>query len=281
MLDSNSLIHGPGKNKDILKTTPEDQSIAAQLLGGDPDDTLKAAKILLERIKPLFLDLNAACPAKKVLRKKSGAYLVHNPDQLGKIINKLSQNLELPITVKLRTGYYKSEPKESVAVAKICEQNGAAAIFVHGRTMKQGYSGTVDYQTIKMIKDAVNIPVFGSGDILSPTLAQRMFEQTNCDGILVARGAMGNPWIFKDIEHYLATGDVAALADWEKRKAVLLKHLAYMKELKETRPTNKMGIMRRVTIMYISSMRNAARLRAKITPAKTYEDLLKVIETLI
>jgi len=279
MVDANSLVHGPGKNRDILMTDPHDQPIAAQILGGDPDMTLKAAQELLTRINPLFLDLNAACPVRKVLKKKAGAHLIRDPELLFKIIDKLT-SLPLPITVKLRIGYGRIDLEEIVAIAKGCEERGAAALFVHGRTWKQGYSGVVNYEAIRAIKENVGVPVFGSGDILTPELAKEMFDQTSCDGILVARGAIGNPWIFKRISTYLGEGELELEVSLEQKKIVLKKHLAYMDKFKESRTSNKMGLMRKVALMYISSFPQASEVRQRITPCKSYQELLEVIKTI-
>ncbi|MBU0671493.1 MAG: tRNA-dihydrouridine synthase family protein, partial [Candidatus Margulisbacteria bacterium] len=206
MADVNSIIRAQGKNKDLFMLHPDDQPIAAQLLGADPDMMLEAAKRLLQDIKPAFLDINAACPVKKVLKKKAGAYLMSEPKGLYAIVEKLASNLDLPVTVKMRAGYLKVDLKKLSAMSKDLQKAGAAALFVHGRTQKQLYHGKVDYAAIKAVKDAVSIPVFGSGDVLSPELAKKMFDETGCDGVLVARGSMGKPWIFEQINEYLKTG---------------------------------------------------------------------------
>lgn len=278
MVDSNSLVHGQGKNKDILMTHPDDQPIAAQILGSDPDITLEAAKILLARINPVFLDVNAACPAKKVQRKKAGAYLVHDPEALYAIVEKLATNLDLPITVKMRVGYNKTNLNELAVIAKNCETSGAAALFVHGRTRKQLYRGQVDYQAIKAVKRSVSIPVFGSGDVLSPELAKKMIEETGCDGVLVARGAMGSPWIFNLIEKYLKTGQNHTEIPFSKKRKVLLKHLAYMEKYRQCRPTNKLGLMKKIAILYLKYLRDVSRVRSSVTQVKDYKELVGVIK---
>lgn len=280
MVDANSLVHGPGKNRDILKTDPADQPIAAQILGGDPEVTLEAAKVLLSRAKPLFLDLNAACPARKVLKKNAGAHLVRDPELLAAIIKKLAASLSLPVTVKLRAGFHKSDHEYIASVARKCEQSGAAAIFIHGRTQKQLYSGKVDYESIKRVKENVAVPVIGSGDILSPELAKEMFDQTGCDGILVARGAIGNPWIFERIESFLKSGRVLPAVNLAERKKVLKKHLQYMDKFKESRPTNKVGLMRRITIEYLKGLPAATEIRRRITPQKSLAGLLELVDSI-
>ena len=280
MVDANALTRAPGKNKDIFKTTPDDKPIAAQILCTEPEVTLAAAEKLLELTDPEFIDINAACPAKKVIKKKAGAHLIREPKILASIIKKLADNLSLPITVKLRIGYHTYNEEHIKEVAKMCEGAGASILFVHGRTWKHAYCGDVTYEGIAAVKQAVNIPVYGSGSVFSPELAKKMFDETACDGVLVARGAMGNPWIFKRIEEYLKTGEILPEPTSSERKEMCKKHITYMEKYKESRPTNKIGWMRRIAIYYIKSLPNAARLRHTVTGAKSYEELMDVVESL-
>jgi len=267
MLDANSIVFNRKVKPDIVKTVPEDRPIAAQLLGSEPDQLLEAAKRLISLTNPLFLDINAACPAKKVLRKKCGAHLVHKPKPLYKIIKKLSSSLSLPITVKLRIGYSSYDEKEFLSIVKDCERAGASTLFIHGRTMKQGYSGVVNYEAIRQAKASVAIPVFGSGDVLSPELAQKMFDRTHCDGVLVARGAQGNPWFFS-----------GRTPDFVERKEVLLKHLSYVEKYKEVREKAKIGFMKKITIWYLKALPNSVELRNRITACKSYGALVDFIK---
>jgi len=278
MADANMLTHAASKNRDIFKTTPEDQPIAAQILGSDPDVTLAAAEKLLELTKPQFLDINAACPAKKVVKKKAGAHLIREPKVLEAIIKKLTDNLSLPITVKLRIGYNTYNAAEIKEVAKMCQGGGAAMLFVHGRTWKHAYCGDVTYEGIRAIKEAVKIPVYGSGSVFSPELAKKMLDETGCDGVMVARGAMGNPWIFKSIEEYLKSGQLLPEPTPKERMKMCKRHLSYMEEYKESRQTNKIGWMRRIAIYYIKNLPGAAAMRHEVTSAKSYEELMGVVD---
>lgn len=276
MLDVNALIYGSGKNIEILKSHPADTPIAAQLLGSGTDRTVEAAHKLLEIVKPVFIDINAACPAKKVLKKKAGAYFLDQPKDLYQIISSLNEVIDLPITVKLRAGFNERNLPKLVEIAKNCQQSGAAALFVHGRTMKQAYKGQVDYEAIKAVKDNVSIPVFGSGNVFSPQKAQEMFVQTGCDGVLVARGAFGNPWIFKEIEKYLDSGTVVEKVPFEERRKVLKKHLAYVQEYKQKRPRGNIGFMRKIAMWYIRN----AEIRRSITQVKSYEEMIALVDSL-
>ena len=202
MIDANALKRNK-KSLEMLKTTAKDRPIAGQLVGSNPEIMLSSAKEMINHVDIKFLDINAACPVRKVIKKKAGAYLLKEPILLYKIIKKLSSNLNLPITVKLRIGYDRTDNKNIADIAASCEHNGASAIFVHGRTRTQGYSGPVDYSAIRSVKNAVSVPVFGSGNIFTPEQAKEMMEGTGCDGIIVARGSFGNPWIFKNILNYI------------------------------------------------------------------------------
>jgi tRNA-dihydrouridine synthase B len=278
MVDCNSLNYNAGKNRNFLQSDPQDRPIAAQLVGGDPDDMVRGAKKLLGLVDVSFIDINAACPVKKIVRKKAGAHLLREPRTLYKIVRKMAAALPLPVTVKLRSGYEGYDQKELVAIAKNCEKNGAAALFIHGRTKDQLYSGEINYKAIKAVKHGVNIPVFGSGDILSPELAKKMLTATDCDGIMVARGALGHPWIFREIEYYLRTAETLPAVDPKDKKKVLLGHLACIDKYKSIRLSNKVGLMRKVAIWYLRSFPHAAQLRDKMTRSQSVEEILYNIE---
>ncbi len=273
MVDANSLVHNNTKTLDLLKTTKQDNVIAAQLLGSEPDVMLKAAQKLISLVNISFLDINSACPAKKVTSKHAGAYLLNDVNTLCEIIKKLASSLPVPITIKIRTGYNKRNIVETVNLVKKCAKSGASAIFVHGRTRSQGYSGDIDYESIKAKKENVKIPVFGSGNILNPYMAHKMFEETGCDGILVARGALGNPWIFKQIECYLKTGKIPKAPAHSQKLKVLKKHLELINKYKQVSFPVKIGIMQKVAMWYLKGLPEAARIRQKICSAKTLNEL--------
>jgi tRNA-dihydrouridine synthase B len=282
MSDSNSMVYASRpKTDDIHQFHPQDLPVAAQLLGSDPDIMLQAAKKILainEHIS--FIDINAACPMKKVIKKKAGAYLINEPEKLYAIIDKLASSLSLPITVKLRTGYLEKDPERIVAIAQKCEQNGAKAIFVHGRTKEQCYTGAVDFQSIKAIKDNVKIPVFGSGNIFSAKQAREMIELTGCDGVLVARGAFGNPWIFAQIKNYLTNGILLPDPTLAEKLSMLVKHLQYVEKYKLLPVETKVGFSRKVAIWYLKKFKYAAVLRDRVSRAHSFEEFYNLIDEL-
>lgn len=281
MVDCNSITYGRKKTfHSILKTVEEDRPIAAQLLGRDPSKMLAGAEEIIAFAKPAFLDINAACPARKVVKKKAGAYLLKDESELCAILKKLSSALSIPVTVKLRTGYDQADPSKIAHLSKRCQDSGAAAIFVHGRTQAKGYSGPIDYASIKAIKKAVNIPVFGSGNIFSPELAKSMFDETGCDGILVARGALGNPWIFNEINEYITKGRIHPSPGIDIKKDVLKKHITAIEKLRDRGSKGNVGYMRKTVIWYLKGFTLAATIRAKVSLVNSYEKMLKLIEDL-
>jgi nifR3 family TIM-barrel protein len=279
MLDANSLIHNRIKSLNLLKSCKEDTPIAGQLLGADPQVMLEAANIFLSLTKITFLDINCACPVKKVIKKRAGAYLLEDKKTLSKIIKTLSSSLATPVTVKMRLGYSRKNLTEIIDTAKLCADSGAAALFIHARTKTQGYSGEVDYNFIKHIKENITVPVFGSGNILNVQLAQKMFSETGCDGILVARGALGRPWIFKNIDAYLRGKEISPIT-MRERKITLKKHLAYLQKYKAAKETIKMGFMRKVTLWYLKDFSESAKVRSLVCRVKDYSGLLALIDNL-
>lgn len=251
MLDAKITLCDHPASRRPLKTIEQDTPIAAQLVGSDPCVMLDAAEKLTTLLDIAFLDINSACPVKKIIKKGAGAALLQNTATLGKIIHALSSRLPIPVTVKLRTGFDKRDIKQCVNTAELCEANGASMIFIHGRTRSQGYSGIIDYESIKAVKDAVRIPVMGSGNVFAPLMAKKMLDETGCDGILVARGALGNPWLFRNIEHYLQKGERRTRPALGVRKKVLAKHLAYIEKYNEMTDSNKTGYMGKVKKWYL------------------------------
>jgi len=276
MLDANSLTHNRRQSFAILATNKDDSPIAGQILGAEGEIILDAAQRILSRVKLSFLDINCACPAKKVIKKKAGAHLLRDTPRLYSILKKVIPAVNVPVTIKIRIGYDAKDTHHITALAKHCEDLGVAAIAVHGRLAKQGYAGEVDYEHIKKIKEAVNIPVFGSGNVFSPVLAKKMLDETGCDGVLVARGALGNPWIFGQIEEYLKHSITPREIPIEEKKKALMKHLSYLQKYKDISRKGMVGFMRKIAMWYLKGMPKASRIRENIMRANSYEDIIKV-----
>lgn len=276
MIDASGLVHRHYKTLEILKTNSKDLPIAVQILGDEPVETLEAAYIVLENFNPMFIDLNFACPAKKVLKKNAGASLIKDPKRAGRIVKKLSDNLHLPITTKIRTGWNDNSGKEVLKLAKTVIDSGAKAIFVHGRSMSQGYSGKANYNAIALIKKNVTVPVIGSGDIFSYKSAKDMLDKTDCAGVLVARGSYGSPWLCRDIEDHLL-GKEVKYPTKIKIKNTAKKHIALFLEYKNRQNRHLIGPLRKITMWYTKGQQNASKLRNIISQANTYEDLVDII----
>ena len=203
MVNIRSLCANTKKTRRMLVTDPADRPLGIQLIGHQPEYIPKAIETLSNLgLKYDLLDFNAACPAKKLALGGAGAGMMRTPQQLEESIRLLVKYASVPVTVKIRTGW-DHRSVNAVAIARCCHDAGVHAIFVHGRTRDQGYRGGVDYETIREVKRSVGVPVIGSGDIWSAASAQRMIERTGCDGIAVARGALGNPWIFPELSAML------------------------------------------------------------------------------
>lgn len=278
MIDSKALLYDHPKNRNLRKTIKKDFPIAAQLLGADPSVMLDAAEKLTALVDISFLDINSACPVKKVIKKGAGAALLEDTARLSEIIKRLASRLRVPVTVKLRTGFNKRDVRECVRIAQICQANGASIVFIHGRTMSQRYLGDIDYESIKAVKEALDIPVFGSGNIFNPFMAKKMLDETGCDGILVARGALGNPWIFKNTERYLKNGEPPKNPSLAVKKKVLKDHLAYIEKYKDIAQASKIGFMGKVTMWYFKGYYNAARIRTRIRKVRSYKELINLID---
>ncbi|MCK5595089.1 tRNA-dihydrouridine synthase, partial [bacterium] len=279
MLDSKAIVYGNQKNRGLIKTIKKDSPISAQLLGADPSIMLDAAEQLISLVDISFLDINGACPVKKVTKKGAGAALLKDTALFGRIIKKLVSKLRIPITVKLRTGFDKRDIGECVRTAEECQENGASTVFIHGRTMSQRYSGDIDYESIKAVKKALKIPVFGSGNIFNPLMAKKMLDETGCDGILVARGALGNPWIFKDIESYLKNGETSKNPTPSTKKKILKAHLAYIEKYKDMGPANKIGFMGKIAMWYFKGHYNGTEIRSRISNITSYDELINLIDS--
>jgi len=283
MLDAHGITYGHKRTLKMLATNKNDSPLGVQILGSDPDRVLEAANIILANSKPQILDINCACPAKKVLKKKCGSYLLKNPKQVGKIIKKLTSNLSLPITVKVRAGYHKNDGSEGLKLAKIAQENGASAIFYHGRSMSQGYSGKVNYDSILKAKKGLKIPLFGSGDVLNPVLAKEMLDKTKCDGVLIARGALGTPWIFEQTEAYLKDPKCPpSQPSYEQVVGTAKKHLKSYKDWRqkqETRYNEKyvVGHVRKIAIWYSKGLPYSKRAREAISKSASFEDVMEVL----
>jgi tRNA-dihydrouridine synthase B len=276
MINCRSISHKSRKTKHMLSTAAKDKPLGVQILGCEEKYILKALDVL-KAYKFDILDFNAACPAKKVVRRGEGAALLKEPRKLNKLLKLVVKNSKIPVTVKMRLGWDK-DSVNARQVALCAQDAGVSGLFIHGRTKAQEYSGNVDYDTIAEVKKALSIPVLASGDVFSAELAKRMLSRTNCDGLVIARGSFGNPWIFKEIKEFLKTGKLLAEPSRAKIIKVMLEHLGASIAFYQER--NGVILFRKFFAWYTKGIRNIRPLREKCSRAKTRLEMETMINSL-
>ena len=277
MASSKGLSYGSKKSAELLEINEKERPTAVQLFGSEPETMAEAARMALE-YRPDAIDINFGCPVPKVAGNGGGSALMKDPELAGRIVKAVTSAVDIPVTVKVRAGW-DSEHINAVEFAKICEENGAAALTVHGRTRMQMFAPPVDLEIIRLVKEAVSIPVIGNGDVDSPEAAKRMYDETGCDLVMVGRGAMGNPWIFKRIAHYLETGELLPEPTAEERMSVLKKHVRLLCEYKGEYVG--MREARKHSSWYSKGMRGAAEFRRECGELTTPEDLERLIDKVL
>lgn len=269
MVSSKGLTMGDKKSGELLTLGEIENPAGVQIFGDNPEIMAQAAKMCI-KYHPNIIDINMGCPAPKIAMNGGGASLMKNPLLAGEIIKAVSEAVDIPVTVKIRKGW-DDENITAVELAKIAEKNGAAAITVHGRTRMQMYSGKVDYDIIAKVKKAVDIPVIANGDIVDEQSAAIMFEKTNCDAIMIGRGALGNPWIFRRINAYLNECRVLPDVSINEKMVVMLKHIQKIIEYKGE--YTAMREARHHAAYYTKGIRGGAALRKEISTFEHFEQL--------
>ncbi|MBR6694475.1 MAG: tRNA dihydrouridine synthase DusB [Clostridia bacterium] len=269
LISSKGISMGDRKSKSMMAVHENERPIAVQIFGSDPK-TMASAAIEAEKRAPDFIDINMGCPAPKVAGNGGGSALLKNPPLAEQIVKEVVSAVELPVTVKIRSGW-DADNINAVEIAKRCEAAGAAAIAVHGRTRAQMYAPPVNLDIIKAVKEAVSIPVIGNGDIETPADAAKMLEYTGCDFLMVGRGAMGSPWIFSQINAYLGNETVMPEPPLSYRLATMMRQVNLMMEYKD--PRNAILESRKHAAWYLKGIRGAAQLRKKCGEIESIADL--------
>ena len=269
MVSAKGIFYNNKNTEDLLRIDDRERPVSLQLFGSDPDIISEMAKKIEHRNFDI-LDINMGCPVPKVVNNGEGSALLKNIPLAAKIIEKTVKAIDKPVTVKFRKGFGADEV-QAIEMAKAAEAAGAAAMAVHGRTREQYYSGKADWEIIAKVKDTVSIPVIGNGDIFTPEDAKNMMEQTNCDGVMIGRGAQGNPWIFHQIKTYLETGMVPEKPPFSEVCRMILRHAKMQIEWKGEK--RGMREMRSHAAWYTAGYPHSASLRRAMNTVETYEQL--------
>ena len=274
MVSAKAIYYNNKNTEELLKVHPGELPASLQLFGSDPE-ILGAMAARIQDRPYSFIDLNMGCPVPKVVNNGEGSALMKNPKLVEKIFTSMVNSVQKPVTVKIRKGFDDAHVN-AVEIAKIAESCGVAAVAVHGRTREQYYSGKADWDIIRQVKEAVKIPVIGNGDVDSPQKAKQLLDETGCDGVMIGRGAQGNPWIFRETIHYLETGELMAKPTNEEKRILVRRHDEMEQECKVE--YTAVREMRRHLSWYTFGMPGSAKLRGTINQMETMEELLKTID---
>lgn len=273
MVSSKGMFYNDEKTKQLMNINDAERPVAVQIFGSDATIMSETAKKVSEEAN--IIDINMGCPAPKVTKNLDGSKLMLHPELVDEITKMVVKTSSVPVTIKIRKGW-DDEHVNAVEVARIAEKNGVSAITVHGRTREQFYTGKVDLDIIKKVKEAVNIPVIGNGDIVDGESAKKMFQETGCDAIMIGRGSNGNPWIFKEVIEYLKKGIELPKPTIEERKQMILRHLKMLVDYKGE--DTAIREMRKQIAWYIKGIENAATIRNEINQIEDLNELVGKIK---
>ena len=274
MVSDKAIMYGNKKTIDMLYMTDFERPISQQIFGTDVSSFVIAAKYICSNMHPDIIDINMGCPVPKVaLRAQAGSALLKSPSKIYDIVRAVVDAVDVPVTVKIRSGW-DSNHINAVEVAKVIEKAGASAICVHPRTRSQGYRGEADWSIIKAVKDNVNIPVIGNGDIKTPEDAKRMLDETGCDAIMIGRGVLGNPWLIEQTVAYL-NGDLVSQPNRLDRVDMCIKHLNYLSDVKDEKVA-RLEIRNHIG-WYFKGLPGANEIKNKVYQCDSIHDIMQVL----
>lgn len=272
LLSANAIARENNAVMNLAQTCKEEKPVVCQVFSNNNENMAKSAKILEKKFE--IIDINFGCPSDKILKQGSGGALLKRKNKIGEIVKEISSSIEIPLSVKIRSGF-DDKSINATEVAKICEKNGASVITIHGRTVKQGYSGKADWNLIKKVKESVSIPVIGNGDIFSGKDAKRMLEETGCDYVMIGRAAIGNPFIFKEINEYLKTGKIIKCTKEEK----IRDYLEYVELTKKFNIFSVKDAKLRAQ-EFTKGLSGSSKLRQRLNRIKSWEEIEKLMKSL-
>lgn len=276
MVSAEALVRKNERTLSLLRSVETDRPLGAQIVGCDPGAMGEAAA-MIEEMGFDLIDINCGCPVPKVTAPGGGSALLIEPEKTKAIFESVVKNIKnIPVTVKMRKGYTDPSGDEAVRIAKLAEDAGFAAVTVHGRTRAQGYTGPADWQSIAKVKKALKIPVFGNGDVINAETAKKLMEVSGCDGVMIGRGGLGNPWIYKQIDAEIEHKDLPSLPTLEEKKRAALKHL----ELEIQTDGERTAVLkfRKIACWYLKEMPGCAELRNRVNTIETAREMRSVIE---
>lgn len=279
MVSDKAIMFDNDRTIELLKMRESERPIAQQIFGSDEDSFVIAAKKIVELMHPDILDINMGCPVPKIaLKSQAGASLLKDPDKIEKIVRSVVNAVDIPVTVKIRSGW-DSNTINCVEVAKRIENAGASAITLHARTRAQGYSGSADWSLIKKVKEAVSIPVIGNGDIKTCYDAKRMLEETGCDAVMIGRGVLGNPWLIKECVDYLEDGTLPQRVSAKEKMQMLKRHFELLCKDKG----EKLALLeiRTHALWYIKGLPGSASIKNQICQTKNSTELFNILNNYI
>ena len=274
MINAKALCYDDENTKKMLRMDKDEHPVAVQIFGSDPEFMGKAA-IIMNQYPNEILDINMGCPAPKGIKNGDGSALMRNPKLAAEVLTAVVKNSEKPVTLKIRKGW-DDDSVNAVEIAKIAEECGISALAIHGRTREQFYSGKADWDIIAEIKQAINIPVIGNGDVFEVEDAVNMLEKTKCDAIMIGRGAQGNPWIFNRINHYMKTGEILPEPTLEEKITTAIRHMNLA--VAEHGDYVAVREMRKHIGWYLKGLKNSAKYRDQINKITDYKEVITMLE---
>lgn len=277
MISAKGLCYSDRKTEELCTVLESERPYALQLFGEDPEFVGRAAEMLM-KYKPDIIDINMGCPVPKIAGNGSGSALMKDPERAAAILRSTVQHCDVPVTVKFRKGWDENNVN-AVEFARLMEENGAAAVTIHGRTKNQMYHGKADWDIIKAVKESVKIPVIGNGDVSSPESAAEMYRYTGCDLVMIGRGSYGRPWVFEQVRHYFETGELLPEPSLERKLEIMTRQAELTVEYKGVKTA--MGELRRQCAFYLKGMAGAAELRNRCGSLSSLDDLKAICDEVL